>query len=139
MSEITEQGLEFYSEVRGVQRADQLRHTIHSGGFEARLVALAIEFCYGTIWTRPGLDRKQRSLVTLGVLIALRETDELKGHVRAGLTNGLTVNEIEEVLIHAAAYAGFPAAYAACKATTEVLRAPDLVPHAMSPKDAPST
>jgi 4-carboxymuconolactone decarboxylase len=136
MSELSERGLEFFSEVRGPERADQIRGIIREGGFGSKLVSLALEFCFGAIWTRPGLDRKQRSLVTLGVLIALKETEELKDHVQTGLRNGLTVSEIEEVLIHAAAYAGFPAAYAACKAAAEVLRDLDPEAQATSAKDS---
>lgn len=137
MGELTERGLEFFSEVRGAERAAELRGVIRGGGFGSKMVALAVEFCFGTVWTRPGLDRKQRSLVTLGILIALRNTEELRNHVQVGLRNGLTVSEIEEVLIHAAAYAGFPAAHAASKAATEALRDIDHELHATSAKDSP--
>jgi 4-carboxymuconolactone decarboxylase len=83
------------------------------------MMQLAVDFVFGSIWTRPGLDRKQRSLVTLGILIALRRTEELKNHVQIGLRNGLTAGE--EALIQATAYAGFPAAHAASNAAAEVL------------------
>jgi 4-carboxymuconolactone decarboxylase len=99
-----------------------MRDAISGGGFGSAMMALAVDFVFGNIWTRPGLDRKQRSLVTLGILIALRRTEEFKNHVKIGLRNGLTVREIEEALIQATAYAGFPAAYATSNAAAEVLR-----------------
>jgi 4-carboxymuconolactone decarboxylase len=122
MSDLTERGLELFSEIRGAERAAEMRDAISGGGFGSAMMALAVDFVFGSIWTRPGLDRKQRSLVTLGILIALRRTEEFKNHVQIGLRNGLTVREIEEALIQATAYAGFPAAYAASNAAAEVLR-----------------
>jgi 4-carboxymuconolactone decarboxylase len=72
MSALTERGLELVSEIRGAERAAEMRDTISGGGFGSAMMALAVDFVFGSIWTRPGLDRKQRSLVTLGILIALR-------------------------------------------------------------------
>ena len=122
MSDLTEQGLKLVSEMRGSERAAEMHSAISAGGFGSAMMELAVDFVFGSIWTRPGLDRKQRSLVTLGILIALRRTEEFKNHVQIGLRNGLTVGEIEEALIQATAYAGFPAAYAASNAAAEVLR-----------------
>jgi 4-carboxymuconolactone decarboxylase len=68
---------------------------------------------WGEIWTRPGLDRRTRSAVTLAVLVSLRAEGELAMHVRAARRNGLTDEEISEVILHTAAYAGAPAANAA--------------------------
>lgn len=109
MSDLTERGLEVFSELRGAERAAEMRDAVSAGAFGSAMMALAVDFVFGSIWTRPGLDRKQRSLVTLGVLIALRRTEEFRNHVQIGLRNGLTVGEIEEALIQATAYAGFPA------------------------------
>jgi 4-carboxymuconolactone decarboxylase len=131
MDELTERGLDFFSEIRGAERAADMREAIGKDAFGSAMLALAVGFSFGAVWTRPGLDRKQRSLVTLGILIGLRQTEEFKNHVRIGLTNGLTVSEIEEVLIQAAAYAGFPAAHVAGNAAAQVLR--DLEP---KPNDA---
>jgi 4-carboxymuconolactone decarboxylase len=80
------------------------------------MMTSAVDFVFGGIWTGPGLDRKQRSLVTLGMLIERRRTEEFKNHVEIGLRNGLTAGEIEEALIQATAYAGFPEARAASNA-----------------------
>ncbi len=79
------------------------------------------DHCWGAVWTRDGLDRRTRSLVTLGMLVALRAPQELKGHLRGALRNGATLEEIRETLLHAAAYAGTPAAVEAFRAAREVL------------------
>ncbi|WP_158811316.1 carboxymuconolactone decarboxylase family protein [Beijerinckia sp. L45] len=79
-----------------------------------RMQGLAAEFVFGQIWSdTQRLDRRARSLVTLGALIALRTGEEFSNHVRVGIANGLTRGEIEEVITHTAAYVGFPAARAA--------------------------
>ena len=82
---------------------------------------LSVDHVFGALWTRPGLDRRSRSLVTLGALIALRANDELKIHFQIALRNGLTVEEIEEVVYHMTGYAGFPAAAAARSIGSQVL------------------
>jgi AraC-like DNA-binding protein/alkylhydroperoxidase/carboxymuconolactone decarboxylase family protein YurZ len=74
------------------------------------------------------LDAKQRSLVTIGILVALRQMEELKSHIRIGLTNGLTVGQIEETTIEAVAYAGFPAVHMVGHVILEVLQDPCLEP-----------
>lgn len=79
------------------------------------------DHCWGAVWTRSELDRRTRSLVTLGMLAALKAPQELKGHVRGALNNGCTVEEIREVLLHSAVYCGAPAAQEAFRAAREVL------------------
>jgi 4-carboxymuconolactone decarboxylase len=76
---------------------------------------------WGSIWTRPGLDRRTRSCVTLAVLTTLGAHDELAMHVRAAVRNGLSAAEIGEVLLHTGAYAGVPASNTAFKVAQEVL------------------
>jgi 4-carboxymuconolactone decarboxylase len=78
-------------------------------------------YAWGDVWSRDGLDRRTRSCVTLAVLTALHCHDELAMHVRAARTNGLTAEEIGEVLLHTAVYAGVPAANAAFKVAQRVL------------------
>jgi alkylhydroperoxidase/carboxymuconolactone decarboxylase family protein YurZ len=75
-----------------------------------------------TVWARAGLDHRTRSAITLALLAALGRDDELALHVRAALRNGLTADEIGEVLLHTAAYAGLPAANSAFACTEQVLR-----------------
>jgi 4-carboxymuconolactone decarboxylase len=80
------------------------------------------KMAWGSVWTREGLGRRERSLITLAVLCALRCEDELAMHVRAALRNGLTADEIREVLLHTAVYAGVPAANSAFARAQAVLR-----------------
>jgi 4-carboxymuconolactone decarboxylase len=77
---------------------------------------------WGSVWTREGLDRRTRSCITIALLTALGHHDELAMHVRAALGNGLTPQEISEVLLHTAVYAGVPAANSAYKIAEQVLR-----------------
>jgi 4-carboxymuconolactone decarboxylase len=95
--------------------------TLRDGGVADELADLSIDHVFGALWTRPGLDRRSRSLVTLGALIALRAEHELKFHFRIALRNGLTIEEIEEVIYHTAGYAGYPAATSARNVAREVL------------------
>ena len=78
-------------------------------------------YAWGEIWTRPGLDRKTRSCITLAMMIALHRQDEFKLHFRAAFNNGLTKDEIKEVLLQSAIYAGVPAANAAFHWAQDVL------------------
>ena len=78
-------------------------------------------YAWGEVWNRPGLDRRQRSMITLAALTAVRAEGELELHVRAALRNGLTPEEISEVLLHTAVYAGLPAANAAFAIAQRVL------------------
>lgn len=76
---------------------------------------------WGSVWTREGLSRRDRSLLNIGMLVALRANEELRGHVRGALTNGLTREEITEAIIQASGYCGAPAALSAMKVAQEVL------------------
>ena len=82
---------------------------------------LITRYAWGEVWTRPGLDRQTRSCITLTALVALGHLDELKLHVRAALRNGLTEDEIKEVLLQSAIYCGVPAANSAFAAAQKVL------------------
>jgi len=95
--------------------------SLRDGGVADDLGDLSLDHVFGALWTRPGLDRRSRSLVTLGALITLRASDELKVHFRIALNNGLTLQEIEEVIYHMTGYAGYPAALSARKVAREVL------------------
>jgi len=78
---------------------------------------------WGDVWQRPGLDLKTRSLITVAMLTALGKQHELKGHVRGALNNGASVEEIQEVLLHAAVYCGVPASVEAFRSAAEVVEA----------------
>ena len=114
------EGARIYAELRGAARAAEMRDLAQGSGVEAVIADLSLEFVFGKVWGRDGLDRKQRSLVTIAVLIALRQTTELQNHLRVGLTNGLTQTEIEEAIVQSAPYAGFPAAWTAARALASV-------------------
>ncbi len=78
-------------------------------------------YAWGDVWSRPGLDRRARSMITLAAATSLRADNEIELHVRAALRNGLTPEEISEVLLHTAVYAGLPAANAAFAIAQRVL------------------
>lgn len=78
---------------------------------------------WGDVWQRPGLDRRTRSLVTVAMLVALGKQHELRGHVRGAFNNGVTVEELQEVLLHASIYCGLPAAVEAFRTASEVVDA----------------
>jgi 4-carboxymuconolactone decarboxylase len=94
-------------------------------GFAGELGDLSLDHVFGALWTRPGLDRRSRSLITLGALIALRAGEELKFHFPIAVRNGVTVEELEEVVYHLTGYVGFPAATLARNVGREVLPAPN--------------
>jgi 4-carboxymuconolactone decarboxylase len=81
------------------------------------------ETVWGAVWSRPGLDRRSRSLLNIGMLVALNQHHELAIHVRGGLRNGLSRQEVVESIIHATAYCGAPAGLAAMRVVQEVLDA----------------
>jgi 4-carboxymuconolactone decarboxylase len=88
--------------------------------FNEEFQDLITRYAWGEIWTRPGLPRKTRSLLTIAMIVALNRPDEFRLHVRAAFNNGVTREEIKEVLLHAAIYCGVPAANSAFHAAQEV-------------------
>ncbi len=94
----------------------------HADAFTLPLQEFITRNAWGTVWCRDGLDLKSRSFVTLAILTALGRTEEIKGHVRGALNNGATVEEIQEVLLHASTYCGVPLAVDAFRAAHEVVR-----------------
>jgi 4-carboxymuconolactone decarboxylase len=88
--------------------------------FNSPFQDLITRYAWGEIWTRPRLPRKTRSLITIGMMVALNRGEELRLHLRAAANNGVTRHEIQEVLLHAAVYCGVPAANSAFRAAEEV-------------------
>lgn len=82
---------------------------------------LVTRYCFGDVWSRPGIDRRTRSLITLAALTALSKPNQLRVHVAGALANGATIDEIREVLLHTSVYAGIPAGVEAFNAAAEVL------------------
>jgi 4-carboxymuconolactone decarboxylase len=122
VTEKTEYGLKVFSELLGDKAADAMRAAVEGDGFASDIARLATHNAFADVWGDDKLERKQRSLVTLGVLIAQRQTSELKNHVRIAVRNGLTARELEGVLVQAMPYCGFPAVASATTAMLETLR-----------------
>jgi 4-carboxymuconolactone decarboxylase len=128
-----EAGMEVRREVLGDAHVDRAiaRTTDFTRNFQEHITRLA----WGSVWTRPGLDRRTRSAITLTALTALGREGELELHVRGALRNGLTPDEISEILIHTSVYAGVPAANAAFAIAQRVIAAEAEADQA-SPRDA---
>ena len=103
-----EEGMRVRREVLGDGHVDNAID--RTTGFTSDFQDLITRYAWGEIWARPGLDRRTRSCITLTALVALGHFDELAMHVRAALRNGLTADEVKEVLLQAAIYCGVPAA-----------------------------
>lgn len=121
MSEKLQRGEQMRRQVMGDAHVDRSLNKVSA--FDRELQQYVMEAAWGTVWDRPDspVTARTRSLLTLSMLIALRATEELKGHVRGAINNGCSVEEIREVILHAAAYCGCPAALAASRAASEVL------------------
>lgn len=121
--ELSRRGVEVFGELMGEERKAIMADAVENPkGFASGMAKLATQFAFASVWDRDGLERKQRSLITLGILLAQRQTLEFKNHVRIALRNGLTPRELEEVLFQAVPYVGFPAVSSATSAMLEVMR-----------------
>ena len=114
-----DEGMRVRREVLGDEHVD--RAVAGTTAFTADFQDLITRYAWGEIWARPGLDRKTRSAITLTALVALNHHEELAMHVRAALRNGLTADEIKEVLLQSAIYCGVPAANRAFAIAQQVL------------------
>ena len=120
MSDSTyDRGMEVRRAVLGDAHVD--RAIERTSDFTADFQDLITRYAWGEIWSRPGLDRRMRSAITLTALVALNKPEELAMHLRAALRNGLTPDEIKEVLLQSAIYCGVPAANSAFAIAQEVL------------------
>jgi 4-carboxymuconolactone decarboxylase len=119
-SDLFRDGLTVRREVLGADYVDA--SLARADDFMAGFQQLTTELAWGTIWTRPGLDRRTRSLIVLAMLAAMSKPNELKLHVRGALTNGVTREEIKEVLMQACVYAGIPAGLEAFHAAAAVFK-----------------
>jgi len=117
----TSDGMQTRREVLGDEHVD--RAIANTTEFTAAFQDFITRYAWGEIWNRPGLTRAERSMVTLTALATLRQEEELAMHTRAALRNGLTADQIREVLLQVAVYAGVPAANGAFAVASEVLQA----------------
>jgi 4-carboxymuconolactone decarboxylase len=119
MSTNYEEGLRTRREVLGDDHVD--RAISSTTEFTAPFQDFITRYAWGDIWTRPGLSRPERSMITLAMLATLRQDEELAMHTRAALRNGLTPGQIREVLLQVAVYAGVPAANHAFKIVANII------------------
>jgi 4-carboxymuconolactone decarboxylase len=113
-------GMQVRREMLGPALADQAVHS--ATDFTRPLQEIVTRYCFGEIWTRPPLDRRTRSLLTIAILVALGKPNQLRVHVRAAITNGATKDEIREVLLHSMIYCGVPAGVDSFTHAAEVLK-----------------
>jgi len=117
------QGMAVRRKVLGDEHVD--RAVAGTTPFTAPFQDFITRYAWGEVWSRPGLSRAERSMITLTALVMLGQEEELAMHVRAARRNGLTVAQIQEVLLHSAVYAGLPAANRAFAIAQRVLAEPD--------------
>lgn len=122
MEDRKEQGRQVYRNMFDDKKLAGLEGAIAAKGFGSSIALLAQEFAFGSVWARPGLERKLKSVVTITALLTLGRDDELKKHLGVGLNLGLTPREIEEIIIQTIPYAGFPAAGHAMEIARTVLK-----------------
>ncbi|MSP95477.1 MAG: 4-carboxymuconolactone decarboxylase [Alphaproteobacteria bacterium] len=111
-------GMKIRREVLGADYVD--RGMAAADEFTMAMQDLTTRYCWGDIWSRPGLDRKQRSMINLAMIATLNRPHELKLHVKGALTNGLTKDEIKEIFLQVAGYAGIPAGMDSFRIAKEV-------------------
>lgn len=113
------EGLAVRREVLGPEYVDKSVQDVDD--FMVPMQKMTTEWCWGEVWTRPGLDRRTRSMLNLAMLTALNRPHEVRLHVRGALNNGVTIAEIQEILVQACIYCGVPAALDAFKVAKEVI------------------
>ena len=111
-------GMTIRREVLGAEYVD--RNMANADEFSMAMQDLTTRYCWGDIWARPGLDRKQRSMLNLAMIATLNRPHELKAHVKGALTNGVTKDEIKEIFLQVAVYVGVPAGMDSFRIAKEV-------------------
>jgi 4-carboxymuconolactone decarboxylase len=114
-----DKGMEVRRAVLGDQHVDRSLQNLSD--FNREFQELVTRYAWGEIWTRPGLPRQTRSLIAIATLVALNRPEELRMHIRAAFNNGVTRNDIKEVLLQSAVYCGLPAANSAFHTAEEIL------------------
>ena len=118
--ELFEKGLKIRREVVGERYVNASLQA--ADDFSMPMQELVTEFCWGEVWSRPGLDRRSRSILNLGMIAALNRPEEFALHVRGALQNGLTKEEIRECLLQIAVYVGMPAGLSSFKIAKQVFK-----------------
>lgn len=117
--ELYRRGLAARIEVLGAEHVEA--SLARASEFSRPIQDFVTEFCWGAIWARPGLERRERSLINIAMMTALNRSHELRVHVRGALRNGVTPEEIQEVLLQAAVYCGVPASMEAFRVADEAI------------------
>ncbi len=118
-------GRDVWFEMRGQATAQAALDQAAQHEMTRDLRQFLFEHCFAAVWARPGLERATRSIITISVLAALGRMEELKSHIRMGLNNGLTRDQLKELFLHVGVYAGAPAAVSAVRAAMEEFEALD--------------
>ena len=121
--ELFERGLEIRKSVLGAEHVE--RQLAAADEFTRPLQELVTEYCWGAVWGREGLGRRERSMINLAMISALNRPQELKAHVKGALRNGVTRDEIREVLLQVGIYCGIPAAMDSFRVAREALAEAD--------------
>jgi 4-carboxymuconolactone decarboxylase len=119
-TELFKKGSAMRREVLGAEYVD--RSIANVDEFNKPFQKLVTEWCWGEVWNRPGLDKKTRSMLNLAMLTALNRPNEVRLHVRGAVNNGVSREEIQEVLLQACIYCGVPAALESFRIASEVLK-----------------
>lgn len=125
-----EQGIKVRTEVLGEKHVNRSIENLND--FNADFQNFISRFAWGEVWSRPGLPRHTRSLVTIAILLSLGREDELRMHLRACFNNGVTKEELKELILHCSLYAGLPAANAAMHMAEEVFADLGIAPKKLS-------
>ncbi|GAA5185273.1 4-carboxymuconolactone decarboxylase [Acinetobacter kookii] len=125
-----EQGIKVRTEVLGEKHVNRSIENLND--FNADFQNFISRFAWGEVWSRPGLPRHTRSLVTIAILLSLGREDELRMHLRACFNNGVTKNDLKELILHCSLYAGLPAANAAMHMAEEVFADLGIAPQKLS-------
>lgn len=122
IEEKREHGLATISGMMGADFGERLNKAATSGKFGSQITRMAIDYSFADCWGRDGMTKKEKSLVVISLLIALKQPAELRNHVKIGAANGITIAEFEAILIQASSYVGFPCIASATTAVVEALR-----------------
>jgi 4-carboxymuconolactone decarboxylase len=122
-SKLYERGLQMRKQVLGAAHVEKTLAATDQ--YTQPLQEIVNEYVWGAVWARPGLEPRFRSMITVAMLIALNRPQELRTHIRAALTNGVSREQVMEILLHANVYCGAPAAVDAFRAMREVFAAAD--------------
>jgi 4-carboxymuconolactone decarboxylase len=115
-----DKGLAIRKEVVGAEYVERALNA--ADDFNRPLQELVTQYCWGEVWGRPGVDRRMRSVLNIGMLVALNRPHELKIHLKAAFTNGITQDELRELLLQTAIYCGLPASLEAFRIAKEVIQ-----------------